>query len=352
MTSKNIFKIKYICVYAALLFLLIISTFWALSIGTVHIPVTEMFEVITEQIHGDNILDNALKEPVYDIVWILRMPRVILAMMVGCGLAVCGAVMQAIVKNPLADPYILGISSGASLGATVAILLGVGVALGENFVGIAAFAGAFCISLAVLIISNIGGRANSIKLLLAGMALSSVCGAFSSFVIYFAQNKEGIQTVVYWLMGSLAGAKWENILVITPIVLLSVLFFWSQNRILNLMLLGEDVAITLGTDLHLYRQIYLIVSSLVVGFVVYSAGMIGFVGLLVPHVVRMFVGTDHKVLIPITGLAGAIFLVVSDGLCRVVIPKTELPIGMLISLLGAPCFVYLMIKKTYGFGGR
>lgn len=130
------------------------------------------------------------------------------------------------------------------------------------------------------------------------------------------------------------------------------LFFWTQSRILNLMLLGDEVAITLGRDLHIYRQVYLLVSSLIVGFVVYAAGMIGFVGLIIPHIIRMLVGTDHKKLVPISALAGAIFLVLADGLCRIIIPKTELPIGILISLIGAPCFVYLMIKKTYGFGGN
>ncbi len=231
-------------------------------------------------------------------------------------------------------------------------MLGVGVAFGENYIGIAAFIGALVISLGVLFISNMGGRSNSIKLLLAGMALSAVCGAFSSFIVYFANNKEGIQNVTFWMMGSLAGAKWENIMIIAPIVILAVLFFWSQNRILNLMLLGDEAAVTLGRDLHVYRQVYLLISSLIVGFVVYSAGMIGFVGLIVPHVIRMLVGTDHKKLIPIAALSGAIFLVVADGLCRIIIPKTELPIGILISLIGAPCFVYLMIKRTYGFGGN
>ena len=155
----------------------------------------------------------------------------------------------------MADPYILGISSGASLGATAAILLGIGMTLGENFVGIAAFIGAFCISLAVLFISNLGGRSNSMKLLLAGMALSAVCSAFSSFIVYFANNKEGMQTIAYWMMGSFAGAKWDNLTVIVPIVILAVLFFWSQSRILNLMLLGDEAAVTLVTDLHMYRQV-------------------------------------------------------------------------------------------------
>ncbi len=342
----------YIFLCMLLLVGLIIALFWALSIGTVNLPPDKIYTTVMEQIFGSLPIESPEHGPVHDIIWLLRLPRLVLAVFVGMGLSVCGVIMQAVVKNPLADPYILGISSGASLGATAAILLGVGVALGENFVGIAAFIGAFAISLGVLFISNLGGRSNSVKLLLAGMALSAVCGAFSSFIVYFANNKEGMQTIAYWMMGSFAGAKWETLIVISPIVLLSVLFFWSQSRVLNLMLLGDESALTLGTDLHIYRQVYLLVSALIVGFVVYMAGMVGFVGLVVPHVVRMLVGTDHKKLIPVAALTGAVFLVVADGLCRVIIPRTELPIGILISLIGAPCFVYLMVKRTYGFGGN
>lgn len=331
--------------------LLVLSLFWALSIGTVKLPVSEIYAAVLHQFTSGLSIEATGQGPVHDIVWLLRLPRLILAALVGAGLASCGVIMQAIVKNPLADPYILGISSGASLGATSAILLGIGAALGPNFVGIAAFIGAFAMSLAVLFISNLGGRSNSMKLLLAGMALSAVCGAFSSFIVYFANNKEGMQTIAYWMMGSLAGAQWGELAVIAPIIVLSIVFFWTQSRVLNLMLLGDESAITMGTDLHAYRQWYLLISSLIVGFAVYSAGMIGFVGLIVPHVIRMFTGPDHKRLLPVAALVGAIFLVVADGLCRVIIPHTELPIGILISMIGAPSFIYLMIKKTYGFGG-
>ncbi len=345
-------KQGYLFICLGLLALLVIALFWALSIGTVKLSFVQIYEGIVNQFTSGMAIETAGQGPVHDIIWLLRLPRLVLAALVGMGLSVCGVIMQAVVKNPLADPYILGISSGASLGATAAILLGIGVALGENFVGIAAFIGAFAMSLGVLFISNLGGRSNSVKLLLAGMALSAVCGAFSSFIVYFANNKEGMQTIAYWMMGSFAGAKWETLAVIGPIVVLAVMFFWTQSRMLNLMLLGDESALTLGTDLHIYRQIYLLVSSLIVGFVVYAAGMVGFVGLVVPHVIRMLVGTDHKKLIPVSALTGAVFLVIADGLCRVIIPRTELPIGILISLIGAPCFVYLMIKKTYGFGGN
>ena len=345
-------KQGYLFICVGLIAALVVALFWALSIGTVKLPMANIYNTVMEQLVSGQPIEGADYGPVHDIIWLLRLPRLVLAALVGMGLSVCGVIMQAVVKNPLADPYILGISSGASLGATAAILLGIGVAWGENFVGIAAFIGAFAMSLGVLFISNLGGRSNSVKLLLGGMALSAVCGAFSSFIVYFANNKEGMQTIAYWMMGSFAGAKWETLAVIAPIVFLAVLYFWSQSRMLNLMLLGDESALTLGTDLHVYRQLYLLVSSLIVGFVVYSAGMVGFVGLVVPHVIRMLVGTDHKKLIPVSALTGAVFLVIADGLCRVIIPRTELPIGILISLIGAPCFVYLMIKKTYGFGGN
>ena len=331
--------------------MLAVSIVAALMFGTVKLSPEDIINVLINHIKGHSEIAPLIQGKLHDIIWLLRLPRILLAACVGAGLSVCGVIMQAIVKNPLADPYILGISSGASLGATAAILLGIGVAWGENFIGIAAFIGAFAISLAVIFIANIGSRANSIKLLLAGMALSAVCSAFSSFIVYFANNAEGMQTIAYWLMGSMAGAKWDTLRVMYPLIIAGVIFFWSQSRILNLMLLGDETAVTLGYDLHLYRQVYLLVSSLLVGFIVYSSGMIGFVGLLIPHVVRMFSGTDHKILIPLAALTGAVFMIWADVLCRIILPRTELPIGILISMVGAPCFVYLMIKRSYDFGG-
>ena len=331
---------------------LVFSVLLAVTFGSSPIPFSDVYRVILNQLFG--IGDDAVygTGPLHDIVIYIRLPRLILAVAVGMGLAVSGVVMQAIVKNPLADPYILGVSSGASLGATVAIMLGVGSFLGSNFVGIMGCAGAFGISLLVMLVANIGSPSNSVKLLLAGMALSSVCSAFSSFVVFFAHDREGMMSITYWLMGSLAGANWGNIAVILPLVIGCVLFFITQYRVLNLMLLGDEVSITLGTDLHKYRNFYLLVTSLMIGFIVYASGMIGFVGLIIPHVVRILVGTDHKKLIPVSCLMGAILLVWADVLCRVMIDGTELPIGILISMIGAPCFIYLMAKKSYGFGGK
>ena len=288
---------------------------------------------------------------IHDVVWLIRFPRILLALAVGMGLSVCGVVMQALVKNPLADPYVLGISSGAYLGAALAIILGVGSFLGGSATGILAFAGALGASFSVLAISGMGGRSSSGKLILAGMAISSVCSAFANFIIYVAQDKNATSEITYWSMGSLASAKWSNIVVFLPMMLLICVIFWSQYRNLNLMLLGDDTAITLGTDLHRIRIIYMILASLLVGFAVCAAGMIGFVGLIIPHAVRMIFGTDHRRLIPLSALVGAIFLIWADVACRIILKNAELPIGILVSLIGAPCFIYLMIRKSYGFGG-
>lgn len=331
---------------------LVLSILVAVTIGSTHIPFKEVYKVLSYRLLSIGDPDLYGTGSLHDIVMFIRLPRLILAVCVGMGLAVCGVVMQAIVKNPLADPYILGISSGASLGATLAIMLGIGASLGSNFIGIMGCIGAFIISFMVLILSNVGSKSNSVKLLLAGMSLSAVCSAFSSFIIYFAHDKEGMMTITYWLMGSLAGANWENIIVILPIVFICTLFFWTQYRVLNLMLVGDEVSITLGTDLTKYRNVYLLIASLMIGFIVYSSGIIGFVGLIIPHFVRIVVGTNHKKLVPISALLGAILLVWADVLCRVIIPKNELPIGILISMIGAPCFIYLMTQKSYGFGGK
>lgn len=344
-------KTSFFTVFIGLVIALVISITFAVSMGSIDITASDIFKVVLYKVLGIGDPELYGTGVIADVVWFIRLPRLILAVIVGISLAVCGVIMQAIVKNPLADPFILGISSGASLGATLAILLGFGVFFGENFVGIMAFAGAFAISLLVLTLSNIGGRANSVKLLLAGMALSAVCSAFSSFVVYFADDKNGMMSITYWLMGSLAGADWETITFVLPFSILCTLFFCTQSRTLNLMLLGDEVSITLGTPLHVYRHVYLLLCAAMVGFVVYCSGMIGFVGLVIPHIARMMFGTDHKKLIPISAVLGAILLVWADVFCRIIIPNSEIPIGILISMIGAPCFVYMMIRKTYGFGG-
>lgn len=341
----------YIGTSVILLIILFLSIGFAVTMGSVDISIKEVYEVILYKLFniGDSTIGTGA---VADVVWLIRMPRIVLAIAVGAGLSVVGVVMQAIVKNPLADPYILGVSSGASLGATLAVVLGIGSVFGSNSLGVMGFIGAFGVSILVLMISNIGGRSNSIKLLLAGMALSSVCSSFSSFLVYISDDSQKLKTITFWLMGSLAGAKWNEIVIILPVIILGTIFFITQYRTLNLMLLGDEVSITLGTDLHKFRIIYLLITSLMIGLLVYVSGMIGFVGLIIPHIVRIIFGTDHKKIIPITALLGSIILIWADVISRSLIKGTEIPIGIVISIIGAPLFVWLMIKKNYGFGGN
>ena len=321
-----------------------------MTVGSADLSVKQVYDIILYELFRLGDPELLASGAVHDIVWVIRLPRIMLGVGVGMGLAVVGVVMQAIVKNPLADPYILGISSGASLGATLSILLGVG-AFRATSVGFGAFVGAMTVSFAVIAIANIGGRITSIKLVLTGVALSSMCSAISNFIVYVADDRDRFMTVSFWLMGSLAGAQWEQDGIILLVVICATLFFLTQSRMLNLMLFGDETAITLGRNLKRYRQVYLVIASLVIGFVVYASGTIGFVGLIIPHFVRGFFGVDHKKLIPLSALCGSVFLVWADIVSRTIRPNTEVPIGVLISLVGSPIFIMLMIRKTYSFGG-
>lgn len=328
----------------------------AVCLGTNPLPVDQVYTVLRCEL-AHLVLGLPIPAawapgtPVHDVVWLIRLPRLVLAAAVGCCLALSGAVMQAVVQNPLADPYVLGISSGASLGASLALLLGVGAAFGENFAGVMAFLGAMAVSAAVVLLAGAGGRPNTVKLLLAGSALSAVCGAFSNFLIYQAGPDRAASQIVRWTMGSLAGASWPVNGVLLAAALAGTCFFLTQCRPLNLMLLGEDTALTLGVSLRRRRVAYLAVSSLMVGLAVWAAGIIGFVGLVVPHLARLLFGSDHRRLIPLSALGGSLFLLWADVLCRVILPGNELPIGILTAMLGAPVFLWLMARSRYGFGG-
>ena len=245
---------------------------------------------------------------VHDVVWLIRLPRVLLALAVGMALSVCGVVMQAIVQNPLADPYVLGISSGASLGATLAIMLGVGGFLGGNSVGVPAFIGAMVTSFAVIAIANMGGKATSAKLILPEWPSVRYVLLFPILLSIFTNDKNAATEVMKWTMGSLAGASWSRVGVMLPVTLICVIIFWTQYRNLNLMLLGDDVSITLGTDLHRLRTFYLIVASVMIGFAVYCAGVIGFVGLVIPHVIRILFWNRPQKIIAIKCTAWCIVL--------------------------------------------
>ena len=334
---------------------LLLSLLWAVTFGSVDLKMGDVYRVIlykvTEALHfpvGDSEVYGS--GSMSDIVWFVRLPRLVLAIGVGMALALAGVVMQAIVKNPLADPYVLGVSSGASLGATLAILVGVGSFLGSGYVGLVAFAGAFLVSMGVIALANIGGRATSVKLILAGTALSAICAAVSNFFLYVINTSSGaLEAVVRWTMGSLAAASWDTNLWMLAVSVLGALFFWTQYRTLNLMLLGDEAAVTLGTDLHRWRIVYLLAASLLVGFAVYTAGIIGFVGLVIPHLVRSVVGPDHRKLVPLATLFGAIFLIWVDVGARIIKPPAEIPVGILTAFLGAPLFLWMIKVRRYEF---
>ncbi|PKG24742.1 ABC transporter [Niallia nealsonii] len=359
MNTKDTNKIGIGNIYYAIIFLLIglimLSAVYSVSIGQVNIPFKQSMEILMHTLTNGRFgsLDNIESESYLNIILQVRMPRVIFALLIGIGLSLCGTVMQAVVQNPLADPYILGISSGASLGATFAILVGFGsgALLSQFGVAFGAFVGAMITSIAVLVLSSIGGKATSVKLVLSGVVIGALCSSFSSLIIYFANDAEGIKTVTFWSMGSLASSSWSKIPIMAVVVLLGCGMFLFQHRVLNTMLLGDESAITLGINLSVYRKFYMIVTALITGTMVAYAGMIGFVGLIIPHISRGIFGSDHKRLMLGTLLLGGLFLIWADILSRTLIHNVELPIGIITSVIGSPLFIYMIVKKGYNFGG-
>ncbi|GBG57615.1 ABC transporter [Sporomusaceae bacterium FL31] len=325
----------------------------AVCMGTAKIAPSAAYQIILAKLFQVHSIAEQASLAHTDIIWQIRLPRVLMSAIVGSGMAICGAVMQAAVQNPLAEPYILGISAGASLGATFSILIG---GLAGSLLGLGtavwAFLGALAASLFVMTLSGIGGRTSTVKMVLAGSIASALFIALSNFIIYLSSNAEGMRSVTFWTMGSLAAAKWDNLALPVAGIIACCVFFLSQFRVLNTLLLGEEAAVTLGIDLAKVRRFYLIITALVTGLIVSVCGIFGFVGLVVPHVVRGIVGADHRRLIPVTILVGAIFLIWADVLARTILPSGELPIGILTAMVGAPFFMYILVKQSSHFGGQ
>ena len=336
--------------------IIVVSAMASISIGTVHIPISEVWNIeinkIQNMLHlgGDQ---SVLHGAHYNIVWILRTPRAIMALIIGALLALAGVVMQATVQNPLADPYILGMSSGASFGATFAIACGATAiftgALANAGIAVWAFIGAFVSAMAVLLLSSVGGRTTSVKLVLSGTIISSLFGAFSNLVITLFADAEEMMDITFWLLGSFGGANFEKLLIPGVALILAILFFITQIRTLNIMLTGDETAATLGVDLNKRRRLYVFICAVITACAVCFCGVIGFVGLMIPHIVRGITGNNHWKLLPIATLVGAIFMSWADIACRVVLEHGELPIGIITAVCGAPIFAYIMIKKAYSF---
>lgn len=314
------------------------------------IPFTDVASAIGRRLFG---LELGTVEPQFaNVIWDIRLPRVLLSILVGSGLALCGVVMQASLQNPLAEPYLLGVSAGGSLGATVAILTGFGAS--GLFTGATlplwAFLGSLAATAVVLIVGSLGSRTSAVKLVLAGAAVNALCSAVSSSFVYFAASAEGIRSVTFWMLGSLASATWADIPLTAGVVLAAVIIMCTQIRSLDVMLTGDESAVTLGVDSARRRRLYLVICALVTGTLVAQAGVIGFVGLLVPHVVRGIVGSSHRLLLPVAVISGGLFLLWADVVARVVVSNSELPIGIVTAVLGAPVFLHMLTKKEYRFG--
>lgn len=309
------------------------------AVGQVRLPLAESFLVIVSKLFG---LELELSPTSAAIVWSVRLPRVLVAGLVGFGLAVSGAAMQGLFRNPLASPGVSGVSSGASLGAAVAIFLQAQF-IHVWLVPLAAFAGAFVALALVYALSTRGGRTDVSTLLLAGLAVGSFFSAIVSALYHFVDDGV-LRQIVYWLMGNFSGMRWDHVAAMAPFILLGSGGLVAFARDLNGFALGEEEARSMGVDVEAVKRWVLLLVALVTGASISVSGMIGFVGLIVPHTVRLLVGPDHKWLLPASGLGGASFLIVCDLLSRTLFSPIELRPGIVTSLFGVPFFISLLLK--------
>lgn len=280
-----------------------------------------------------------------DIFWNLRLPRILLAVMTGAALSVCGAAYQSIFRNPLTDPYVLGISSGASLGAAIAILLGLEAYL--LGLGACALATGLLTILVIYRIASIGNRMHTTTLLLTGVCLTFLISALVSFLMVLHQDK--MESIIFWTMGSFASAAWSDVAIVAPVVVTGICVVLYYSRDLNLLLAGSEAAKSMGVEVERVKKILLLVTTLMVAFCVSACGVIGFVGLVVPHCIRLVLGPDNRRVVPYSILVGALFMLLCDTLARTLLMPSELPVGSLTAMVGAPLFIYLLYKNKKSY---
>ena len=330
-TPKKVFTIS---IFLGLLLILVILV--SITLGSVNVPPFRSIRILFQSILG---LKGAGSDTERTIILSLRLPRAILAGLVGAGLSVSGATFQALLRNPLADPYILGVSSGAAVGAIIAILLGLGT---FSFgLPLASFLGALLTILVVFYFGRQDGKIHPHTLLLAGVITGSFLSALIMFFISVSRREE-LHTILFWLMGDFSFSNPRAILIIFPYILLGVVLLYLRSRHLNLMLSGEENAIQLGVDVEKLKLISYLSASLITAASVSACGLIGFVGLIIPHSVRLIFGPDHRLLIPLAALLGASFLIASDTLARTLLAPVELPVGVITAAFGGPFFIYLL----------
>jgi iron complex transport system permease protein len=335
--SVRLSRSGFVALLTAGVALLALASIVSLAFGAANLPLSEVWSAL---IGGDRA--GASEAIVRDI----RLPRILGAIVVGGTLASVGTVLQAVMKNPLAEPYILGISSGASVGAALAVISGA-FTLGGPVTSIFAFATALGSVAVVYRVAHVGGIVPPVRLLLAGVALSSFATALTGFVLYLAPDVSEVRGVLFWLLGGLGTAEWRDLGWASTIAVPSCAALWLAARWQNLLLLGDEAALSLGLDVAAARKRLVLISALATGAVVAFSGAIGFVGLVVPHALRAFVGPDQRRLFPASFVFGAILLVILDCVARVIIAPSELPVGILSGLLGAPFFL-AMLRKVGG----
>jgi iron complex transport system permease protein len=274
------------------------------------------------------------------------LPRILLAALVGGALATSGATYQGLLRNPLADPYLIGISSGAALGATVAIIFNIDI---WGALPLFAFFGAMGATLAIYLIAQTGGRTTPTTLILAGVALGAFLSAITSFLMFRGDSAFQTHRVIAWVLGSLALSNWNQAFLLLPYLGVGWLVLYLHARYLNVLQLGETQAQQLGVPVERVTLTVIIATSLVTAAAVAVSGLIGFVGLIVPHVVRLIWGPDHRFLLPMSAMIGAIFLIIADTLARTLLSPTELPVGIITAFCGAPFFLYLLRRKSHVF---
>jgi len=277
------------------------------------------------------------------VIWNVRLPRVLMAVLAGAGLGICGTVLQAILKNPLASPFTLGITTAATCGASLAIILGIGIFGSSYFVVVNAFVFALIASFAIYALA-FTKRFTSGAIIMAGIAISYLFGALTSFLQYFGTS-DAVQQVVFWTMGSLGRANWFSVQVVAGILVVAVplLFWYSQD--LNVMGSGDEAAKSMGVDVSRVRVIALVLTSLITAGIICFTGTIGFIGLVGPHICRMIIGPDHRFLLPASALMGALLLVCADIAARTIFAPQVIPVGIMTSFIGVPFFIYLFVKR-------
>ena len=315
----------------------------ATSIGSVHIPLSTTFSILLDKLPFVDI-NQTWQSAIATIVLDIRLPRIILAGLVGAALAIAGATYQGLFRNPLADPYLIGVAQGASLGAVIGFLLPTAWNLaGFGLIPLLAFIGALLSTVVVYLLARVGKTLPVTTLILSGVALSALLGSIVSYLIISSGDK--LHSIIFWLMGSFSMSQWSEVATALPYIAVGTAVIMIFARLLNVMQLDEEQAQQLGVNVERFKIILLAAATLITAASVAFVGTIGFVGIIIPHAVRLIWGADHRYLLPLSLLTGAIFMIITDLISRTVLAPTEIPISVITAICGAPFFLYLLRRR-------